>query len=151
VGGRGGAPMSKRAGQSLIAIEVMLGLVLMAGSGLMLRSFARMAARDLGFDVTNVLTPEGEPLDQSADLHRSYYASLAEALRRLPEVASAGAIDQLALTGGGSYWFPKADTGVSIEGPQRTVLPGYLESMGVRAIAGRLLEQTDFAAGEAAV
>ena len=151
VGGRGGAPLSKRAGQSLIAIEVALALVLMAGSGLILRSFAKLIAVDLGFDRANVLTLEVEPLDQSAAVRRDYYAALADALRQQPEVIAVGAIDQLGLTGGGSYGFPKADTGVSVEGPQRTVLPGYFEAMGVRPIAGRLIENADRMVGEAVV
>jgi putative ABC transport system permease protein len=151
VGGRGGAPLSKRAGQGLIAIEVALALVLVAASGLILRSFARLVSVDLGFNSASVLTLEVEPLEQSASLRRDYYASLADVLRHMPEVASAGAIDQWALTGGGTYWFPTADTGALIEGPQRTVLPGYLEAMGARPIAGRLLERADRAPGEAVV
>lgn len=151
VGGRSGAPLSKRAGQWLIGVEVTLALVLMTGSGLILRSFAKLVSVDLGFDVSNVLTLEVEPLDQTAPIRREYYASLARALRYLPEVVSAGAIDQLALDGGGSYGFPTADTGDHIAGPQRTVLPGYLEAMGVRPLAGRLLEESDRVTGGAVV
>ena len=107
VGGRGGAPLSRRMGQWLIAVEVTLALVLMSCSGLILRSFAQLVSVDLGFDSANVLTLEVEPIDQSAALRRQYYPLLADALRRLPEVASAGAIDQLSLLGGGSYGFPR--------------------------------------------
>jgi predicted permease len=151
VGGRGGAPLSRRAGQWLIGIEVALALVLMAGSGLILRSFAKLLSVDLGYDGANVLTLEVEPLDQSSAVRREYYLALAGELRRAPGVVSAGAIDRLALTGGGSYSFPTADTGANVEGPQRTVLPGYLEAIGVRPVAGRLLEEADVAAGEAVV
>ncbi len=94
VGGRGGAPLSKRAGQWLIGVEVAFALVLMTGAGLILRSFAKLASVDLGLNVENVLTIEVEPLDQAAPIRRDYYVSLADALRRLPEVASAWAIDR---------------------------------------------------------
>ena len=151
VGGRGGAPLSRRAGQWLIAVEVTLALVLMSCSGLILRSFVKLVSVDLGFDSANVLTLEVEPLDQSAALRRQYYPLLADALRRLPEVASAGAIDQLSLPGGGSYGFPQADNGGHVEGPQRTVLPGCLEAMGVRPLAGRLFDETDRATGDVVV
>jgi putative ABC transport system permease protein len=151
VGGRSGAPLSKRAGQWLIGVEVTLTLVLMTGSGLILRSFAKLVSVDLGFDVRNVLTFEVEPLDQTAAIRREFYASLADALRRLPEVVSAGAIDQLALDGGGYYGLPRADTGADFEGPQRTVLPGYLEAMGVRPLAGRLFDESDRVTGGEAV
>ncbi len=149
VGGRSGAPLSKRAGQWLIGVEVALALILMTGAGLIVRSFAKLASVDLGYDTANVLTLEVDPLPQVASVRRDYYAALAEALRRLPEVASAGAIDQLALTGGAMYTFPKADTGASIEGPLRTLLPGYLEAMGVRPLAGRLFEDADRVTGDA--
>jgi len=151
VGGRSGAPLSKRAGQWLIGVEVALALVLMSGAGLMLRSFAKLVSVDLGFDATSVVTLEVEPLDQAAAVRRRYYSDLADGLRRLPEVVSVGAIDQLSLDGGSSYSFPTADTGVGIEGPQHVVLPGYLEAMRVRPIAGRLLEDGDRATGEAVV
>jgi putative ABC transport system permease protein len=151
VGGRSGAPLSRRAGQSLIAIEVTLTLVLMTGSGLILRSFAKLVSVDLGFDTADVLTLEVEPLDQSVVLRREYYASLADALRQLPEVRSVGAIDQQGLTGGATYRFPKADTGAQFGGPERTVLPGYFEAMRVRPLAGRLIEEADRATGEAVV
>jgi predicted permease len=151
VGGRGGAPLSRRAGQWLIAVEVTLALVLMSCSGLILRSFAKLVSVDLGFDFANVLTLEVEPLDQSAALRRQYYPLLADVLRRLPEVASAGAIDRLSLLGGGSYGFALADTGGQVEGPQRTVLPGYLEAMGVRPLAGRLFDEADRGTGDVVI
>jgi predicted permease len=149
VGGRSGAPLSKRAGQWLIGIEVALALVLMTGAGLILRSFARLVSVDLGFSLANVLTLEVEPLDRDASLRRQYYASLADALRQLPEVAAAGAIDQTALTGGRFYTSITTDAGASFDGPQRTVLPGFLEAMRVRPVDGRLLEDADRVTGEA--
>jgi putative ABC transport system permease protein len=152
-GRRGSAPLSKRAGQWLIGVEVALALVLMTGSGLIIRSFAKLLAVDLGFDTANVLTVEVEPLDQTAAAKRDYYAALAAELRRQSEIASAGAIEHLAFNsrGGGRYGFAKADTGVDVGGPQRTVLPGYLEAMGIRPMAGRLLEEPDRVTGEAMV
>ena len=84
VGGRSGAPLSKRAGQWLIGIEVALALVLMMGAGLILRSFARLVSVDLGFDTANVLALEVEPLEQTASVRRDYYA----APRRYPEAVT---------------------------------------------------------------
>ncbi|HEX5474788.1 MAG TPA: ADOP family duplicated permease [Vicinamibacterales bacterium] len=149
--GGAGAPLSKRTGQWLIGIEVALALVLMAGAGLIVKSFAKLASVDLGVDAANVMALDVEPLEQAATVRREYYAAFADALRHVPGVVAAGAIDQLALTGGGSYFFPTADTGVHIAGPQRTILPGFFEAMGVRPVAGRLLEDGDRMTGEAAL
>lgn len=143
VAGRSGAPLSKRAGQWLIGVEIALALVLMTGAGLILRSFAKLVSVDLGFDTANVLALEVEPLEQTASVRRNYYAALADALRQLPEVESAGAINDRALNGSNTYSFPTLDTGEKLDGPERTVLPGYFEAMGVRPIAGRLLEDAD--------
>jgi putative ABC transport system permease protein len=146
-----GSPLSKRAGQWLIGFEVALALVLMTTAGLILRSFAKLVSLDLGFDSANVLTLEVEPLDQRAAIRHDYYVSLVNELRRRPEVVAAGAIDQRALTGGGTYWFPKTDAGVAFDGPQRTVLAGYLEAIGVHPLAGRLPEEADYMTHEAVV
>jgi predicted permease len=151
-GGRGiGAPLSRRGGQWLIGIEVALALVLMSGAGLVVRSFTKLVSVDPGFDAAGVLTFEVEPLDQTAAVRGPYYAALTTAIRAMPEVAAAGAIDQPALTGGGTYWFPRADNGADVEGPRHTVLPGYFEAMGIRPIAGRLPIDADRAADDAAV
>ncbi len=152
-GGTRGAmtPLTRRGGQWLIGVEVALALVLMCGSGLMVRSFWKLTTVDLGFDTSNVLTMEVEPVAQEPLVRRQFYPGLQEGLRTLPEVAAVGGVDQLALTGGGSYMFPTADTGVDIEGPQRTILPGFLEVLGVRPTSGRLLQDSDLKTGEAAI
>ncbi|MEO8521784.1 MAG: ADOP family duplicated permease [Acidobacteriota bacterium] len=152
IGGRSGAPLSRRGGQWLIGIEVALALVLVTGAGLILRSFARLVAVDLGFNTANVLTLEVEPLDRTTSVRWQYYTALADELRRQPEVLSAGAVNQLALTGGGSWFsFRGAGTSQQLGGFQHTILPGYFKAMGVHPIAGRLLEEGDRPSGDAVV
>ena len=92
VGGRSGAPMSKRAGQWLIGVEVAFALVLMTGAGLILRSFANLVSLDFGFDGANVLTFEVEPLDQwrpsGATTTRRWPMRCEELQKSLPQVRS---------------------------------------------------------------
>ena len=149
VAGRGGAPLPKSAGQWLIGVEVALALVLVTSSGLMLRSFAKLVSVDLGFNVENVLTLEVKPLDRNPAIRRDYYASVIDAVRQLPEVTAAGAVDHWVLSGGASYTTVTTDTGAGVMGPQRTVLPGYFQSVGVTPLAGRLLEDADRATSDA--
>jgi predicted permease len=147
----GGTPLSRRAGQWLIGVEVALALILMSGSGLMVRSFAKLVAVDLGVDPSSVLTLEVEPVEQQAAVYTRFYPALLEALARLPDVETVGAIDQLAFGGGGSYGSLKADTGADLFGPQRVILSGYFQTMGVRPTSGRALDASDLATGEAAI
>jgi len=58
-----GSSLSRRGSQSLIAVEIALAVVLVAGAGLMLRSFARLSAVDLGFEPAGLMTMEVLPLD----------------------------------------------------------------------------------------
>ncbi|MGH9410019.1 MAG: ADOP family duplicated permease, partial [Vicinamibacterales bacterium] len=145
------APLSRRSGQWLIGVEVALALILACAAGLMVRSFSRLLDVDLGYDPSSVVTFEAEPVAQTPSVRAQFYPALQTALLHLPEVSAVGAIEQDALTGGSTYYFPKADTGVGVEGPQRTVLPGYFEAMDVRPLMGRLLEDADRASGEAAL
>jgi putative ABC transport system permease protein len=146
-----GTAMSARLGHLLVAGEVALALVLLGGSGLLIKSFSRLVSVDLGYDPATILTMEVEPLDRSAAVRSTYYADLTRALAALPEVAAAGAIDRLALLGGRSFTSHIADTGASIDGPYRTVLPGYFESLAVRPLVGRLFTDADRAAGETVI
>lgn len=74
---------------TLVAAEVALSFVLLAGAGLFLRTFAAMRAADLGYDPQNVLTYFFS-ISPSADGSRTgglaLYARIRESLSRLPGV-----------------------------------------------------------------
>jgi putative ABC transport system permease protein len=146
---RHGSALSRRGGQLLIAAEVALAVMLLAGAGLMVRSFARLAVVDVGFDPSAVLTFEVEPLETSAAVRQAYYPALLSAVRTWPELAAAGAVDFLPLRDG--Y------TVTSIKGDDRTmvvmkqVLPGYFEALGQPLKLGRLPTESDRSSAEPVV
>jgi len=115
----GGATLTRRGGQIFICIEVALALVLLCGAGLMIQSFARLLAVDRGFQADHIVTFAVEPVDRSAAVARAVLSRAHEALRITPGVAAVGAIEQRALNGGRTYYFPKTDNGASFAGPQR--------------------------------
>jgi len=70
---RHGAGITRRGGQALVGVEVALTVVLLAGAGLMLRSFERLVAVDLGFDPRGTIMMGVMPLDGDTDTEAGYF------------------------------------------------------------------------------
>jgi putative ABC transport system permease protein len=136
----------------LIAGQVALSVVLLIGSGLLLRSLAHLHAVDLGFRPEKLLTAEIElPLARYSDPAQrvGYFTTLLERTRTLPGVESAGLITLLPVREPRDnirVW--AADTPPTDETPVngafvRSVLPGYFRSLGIPLLAGRDIGETD--------
>ncbi len=137
-----GSALSRRGGQLLIAVEVALAVILVTGAGLMIRSFMRIAAVDLGFSRNGLVVMNVMPLDQNPAVHQEYYATLLQRIRMVPGIASAGIVDNFSLGGASSFSSVTID-GKSSGGMFFRVTPGYFESVGATLIAGRLPTSTD--------
>ena len=68
-----GSSLSRRGSQLLIGVEIALAVVLVAGAGLMIRSFARIGNVDLGFNASQLVTMDVLPLDRTPGVHKQYY------------------------------------------------------------------------------
>lgn len=95
---RGGAGAGRR---TLVVAEVALALVLLAGSGLMIRSLANLLSINTGFDPSNVLTfrltvPPGT---MSRDSMPGFYTQVLDRVRGVPGVVDA-ALDNCTPIGG---------------------------------------------------
>ena len=146
---RHGSGLTRRGGQVLIATEVALALVLLAGAGLMIRSFDRILSVDVGFDPGQIITMEVVPVSADAAVTKRYYPSLVNALRTLPGIDAVGAVDHLPLAGSST------GTGVMVEGKRvpmkiNEFVPGYFEAIGFTLLEGRWPVPAD-ASGDAAV
>ena len=140
--------------RAFVVAEVALSVMLVAGAGLLLRSYENIRAVDLGLDADRVYTVgQALPVSTYRDgaAVRTFYASLLERIAALPGVESAGAITNLPLQGG-----PGGMNDFSIEGRpqprpgepswnagQVLVTPGYFETMRIPLVAGRLIEARD--------
>jgi predicted permease len=147
-GGRGSTIGRERhrARSVLVVGQVALALVLLVGSGLMVRSFQELRSVDPGFDAGGVLTfrlslpptkyPVGLPPVQ-------FYDQLLERLEAIPGVVSAAGINNLPLTGGGAFLTAQIDDFPVSEGEfppafmARRTTPGYFETMGIPIVEGR--------------
>jgi putative ABC transport system permease protein len=140
---------------TLVAAEVALSLILLAGAGLAMRSFDRLTRVHAGFDATNVLTfnvrlPAARypTLAATEQFFRDYTARL-----RQPGIRSAGGIFLEPLGGGGfggSFTIVGKPAGSDEGNAQvRPITPGYLESLKIPLIAGRGPATTDRTGGAA--
>jgi putative ABC transport system permease protein len=146
-GGRDSASMGRvRTRGFLVVVEMALGVIVLIGAGLLLRSFVRLEQIPLGFQPHNVLTLR-------VILRGSRYSDLPERtafcqqavqrMRSLPGVRDVGAISFLPLTMQGRT------TGIAVEGEPppapgqvpfadfRSVSPGYFATMGIPLLQGR--------------
>ena len=136
--------------KALIAIEVALALVLLAGAGLALRSFDRLTGIDTGFEprgtlAIDVVLPEATYPD-SASVAR-FYREYLQALSSQPGVTSAGAValPPLARSGYGGT-FTLLGRPEPLEEPRmavRAATPGYLEAAGIPLRRGRFITRGD--------
>ena len=141
-GHRGGSTLTRGSRSFLIVAEVALATVLLSGAAIMIRSFGRLMAVDLGFDPAAFITFDVQTVDPSPATVSQYYPALLERIRTLPGVTAAGAIDELPL--GRSSSFSRATaSGVDVGVALRRMLPGYFESQGLPLEAGRLPNDTD--------
>jgi len=131
-----------------------VSLVLLVGSGLLLRSFAKLRGVDPGFRIEHLLTATVSlPSDQYSEPERriQFFANLREAIDALPGVESVGLVSRLPIlqpAGNYAVWNPERPPEGDARPPwadRRVILPGYLETMEIPLIEGRGLEETDVA------
>ena len=136
---------------ALVAVEVALSLVLLAGAGLMIRSLWNLQKINPGFDEKNVLTMTvkvGKKQFASATEEAQFFQRIQERVRAIPGVEATGAVDNLPLDGGSNQ--PVAVEGQAAmalsEQPEvsvRVVTPGYFKTMRIPLLAGRDLSESD--------
>ena len=154
-GGRHGAgPRSRRALNALVVAEVAVSLVLLAGAGLLIRSFMRLQNVDPGFRRDGVLTarvtlPQARyPKDPQI---AGFFRDALSRIERLPGVQGAAGISFLPMTGPGigtSFYRldqPRPADGQLPSTGVSPVSPGFFKTMGIRQIAGRDFAPSDTA------
>ena len=150
-GGRGA--VGPRSGSLLrngvVMAEVALCFVLLVGSGLLLRSFIALQHVDPGFNPNGVLTFLFQNSHaRSPDENAVFIRQLHDRLAALPGVTSVTAANPLPLDGGtvNARWGTEralSDPSVFQQANIHIVLPGYIQAMHTRLIAGRTFTEAD--------
>jgi putative ABC transport system permease protein len=145
---------ARRLRATLVVAEIALTVVLLAGAGLLLRSYAAVLAVDPGFAADGVLlvdtppSPSGFSVPADRD---AFYRRVLEGVRALPGVESAGFtnIAPLVVKGGRSVTFvegrprPPEDQVFRLITQNRGVSAGYLETLRVPLVTGRFIDERD--------
>ncbi len=145
---------------TLVVFEVALSVVLLVGSGLLVRSFWELSREDPGFDPAGIYTlnlevPSPRDRDQWPRI-ATFFRQLQENLRAHPAVSDASAVNFLPLEPGWRipFWVKDRPAVRQQEEPEAqyvTVLPGYFRLMGIPLLAGRDFDSRDHAAAPGAV
>ncbi len=152
--GSAGGPERQLLRRSLIVAQVGLSVAVLAGASLVLRSLYELAHTDYGFDTEGLIYAElllDGPRYAEDDQARAFYDELEKRVAALPGVTDSG------LWGprrpGNSTWsflaVPEGrESDPSFEGLHtwyHTVTPRALERVGLRLVAGRMLDRRDHA------
>jgi len=143
-----GGTRSRRLRNGLLASQVALGMVLLVGFGLLLRSFLKVERSQIGYDPHNVLTATVRlPIARyaaSTDRARLMQRAM-ERMRSMPGVESVGIADSLPMQGAES-------ASLKIVTPTSThvdeiffvsVSPEYFATLKVPILSGRSFQETD--------
>ncbi|HKE31679.1 MAG TPA: ABC transporter permease, partial [Candidatus Angelobacter sp.] len=141
----------RRFASALVIGEVALAMVLLAGSGLLVKSLYRLLNVNPGFDQHNLLGV-GVALSQTRFPHEAEqgqaHQAVLDRIRALPGVASVGSSSQLPVSNGGNTSNLRV-VGLPSETPQgkeansRTVDRNYFQTLGAELLQGSWFTEAD--------
>jgi putative ABC transport system permease protein len=144
---------SNRFRQALVASELALALVLLIGTGLMIRAFWKLQQVSTGIDTRGVLTMQiALPGAVYTDYHRvdQFWTTILQRVSTMPGVASVTMANGLppirrvnANTTPIEGFVPRANLQVPNIDFWNIVAARYFETMGIHPIEGRLLDDRD--------
>jgi len=136
----------------LVVSAVAMSLMLLAGAGLLLRSFIHVTGIDPGYDYRNAITMDISPRtlaypdDPKA---MAFHDRLVESIRAIPGVQSVGAVDALPLTPNESFWTfnivgrPPYAPGTQPSSKSVTITPNFFTTMRIPLLRGRDVSERD--------
>jgi putative ABC transport system permease protein len=158
-GGRGSTGRRHWGRDGLVVAQTALALVLLIGSGLLMRSFAKLSTVNPGYSTKDIFTFQFAPQQQALNdgpAWARFHLNFMDRLRALPGVESVGFVDNIPLDEGtGNVRFitegtaQEADAGVRLNS---TFAAGdYFKAMGIAFKAGRALTTDEQLSGQGLV
>jgi putative ABC transport system permease protein len=142
--GRGIAGNHQTLQRTLVAGQIALTMALLAGAGLLVRSFYNLSQVDLGFHPDNVVMFHvGAAWDENRALVGRMQEQLVAELQRLPSVKSAGITNFLPASGATLRYeatlegIARGEDQGKMPAGERTVSPGYLKALQAPLLAGQ--------------
>ena len=146
---------------AIVVCQVALAVVLLAGSGLLVRSYWHLRATDTGFDPRGVLVAPiflDSQAYNSGEKSRTYYRTLFERLAAIRGVTAVGGATTVPTSPlGPDFERPVWPAGVAddraerVPATVRVVTPGYFPAMKLRIADGRAIDDRDQPASPRAI
>ena len=151
----GQSSRGRRLRSALVIAEVALAIILLASSGLLVRSFIELRRINTGFNIDNTLTmvvrlPESKYREDAQFV--TFFRQLNERVRTLPGVQAAGMVNYLPLYGGlGARTIftiegkpaPPPGREIDLNTHVRVADADYLKTMGIPLLRGRNFTQLE--------
>ena len=145
-------PESHHLRRLLVIAQVALSLLLLAGAGLLIKSFANLRATKPGFDpqhalVAELILPKAKYPD--SEKHRQFFEQVVPKLAALPGVAAVGAAFPMPFSGndwGSTFSIvgqPPRPPGQELGASNLKVTPDYFRAMGTPLLRGRVFNSGD--------
>lgn len=143
---------SRLLGQTLVGVQVMLTMILLAGSVSLGRAFVHLMKIDRGYEVQGIVTVNislDGTTHQLGKRQLPYFEEVLDRVRQLPSVRSASATDFLPLYAsafvGGSFGLDGRQA--PLNSTMVPVLSGYFQTMGGRILYGREFTEAEVRSG----
>ena len=161
--GRATSGAARRRVRSALAVaEIALSLVLLAGAGLLIETFANLLNTNPGFDPHPILALQTwttgrkfTPLPDNAtaaqrnavsDEISKFYQRILDKVRAIPGVQSAAVVGEglpLDFGGNGFVWLPSEGESRGLSADFRSVTPDYFRTMGIPLLQGRVFSDAN--------
>ena len=151
-GSRGSTDGSRtRSQSSLVIAEVALTVILLVGTGLLVRSMVQAVTADPGINPRNVLmfglTMPFNDKYQGPEKRLAFLERTLEEIRSVPGVVSVTTTDNLPFSNDGQGYYysleERPETREERAGAIKYVSPGYFETLGARILRGRSITAQD--------